>query len=443
MKVSLVRARYPSVWEPTNLMYISAYLKKNYVGNIDCKIYDCFHDADDIILEKIKDSDYVGISGTTPQVPHMKILAEKIKTKYPDMKIVVGGYGPSLEPFKLLNENYIDFVVAGEGEQAMLDIINGKIKTKLVSVDVISDVNSIPEPDRESFDLNKYISIAEKDEGRRVTSIMSERGCPFGCTFCAEGEYGTIWRKSEIKDGKIQKLNPTRMRCRNPKLIVEEMIKVRDKFNITFFKMNDAETNPTRSHFINICKEIVRQNLNVPWGCNMRCDKIDDDICKWAVKAQCNEFWMGIEAGSPEIHRDIKKGTTIPMIRNAFAITKKYGIKRRCYVLLGTPLESHDTVLMTENLIDEIEPDIVGFSILAPYPGTTYYKPEFDKLDWSQIDEFSNTIWKSNFLTNKELRTHQSRLIEKYTEKLAPIIRKKQKLNIGGSQTLDTLMNQS
>ena len=75
MKVSLVRARYPSVWEPTNLMYISAYLKKNYVGNIDCKIYDCFHDADDIILEKIKDSDYVGISGTTPQVPHMKILA--------------------------------------------------------------------------------------------------------------------------------------------------------------------------------------------------------------------------------------------------------------------------------------------------------------------------------------------------------------------------------
>mgnify|MGYP001352213822 CR=1 FL=1 len=91
-------------------------------------------------------------------------------------------------------------------------------------------------------------------------------------------------------------------------------------------------------------------------------------------------------------------------------------------------------------IIDYVDPEIIGFSILAPYPGTSYWKSEYDELDWSQIDEFSNTTWSSGSLSNEELRTEQSRLIEKYSNKLAPIIRKKQKLGIGGSQTLDSIM---
>lgn len=440
LKVSLVRARYPSVWEPTNLMYVSSFIKDRYHGNLEVKILDGFFDSDDQILDQISDSDFVGLSGTTPQVPHMQKLSKLIKKEYPSIKTIAGGYGPSLQPFKFINDPTIDYLVVGEGEQSMLDIINGNTTQKLVSNIPIADVDSIPNPDRDSIDLNRYISIAEKDEGRRVTSIMSERGCAFGCTFCAEGQFGTIWRKADLKNNNLEYERAARLRGRNAKLVVEEMIEVRDRFNITFFKMNDAETNPSRAHFLNICKEMVRQNLDTPWGCNMRCDKVDEEMCQWAVKARCEEFWMGLESGSPEIHRDINKGTTVDMIRKAFAVSKKFGIKRRTYALLGTPLESYETIKETEKLIDEVEPEIIGFSILAPYPGTAYWKPEYDALDWSQIDEFSNTHWSSNNLSNKELRTEQSRLIEKYSDKLAPIIRKKQKLGMGGSQTLDSIM---
>ena len=288
--------------------------------------------------------------------------------------------------------------------------------------------------------MERYIAIAEKDEGRRVTSIMTERGCAFGCTFCAEGKFGTIWRKADLKNNELKYERANRLRGRNAKLIVDEMIQVRDRFNITFFKMNDAETNPSRAHFLNICKEIVKQELDTPWGCNMRCDKVDEEMCEWAVKARCEEFWMGLESGSPEIHREINKGTTVDMIRNSFKISKKFGIKRRTYAILGTPLESYQTIKQTEELIEEVDPEIIGFSILAPYPGTAYWKPEYDEIDWSEIDEFSNTQWSSNYLSNLELRTEQARLIEKFSDKLAPIIRKKQKLGIGGSRTLDSLM---
>ncbi len=440
MKVSLVRARYPSVWEPTNLMYVSSFIKDRYQGNLEVQILDGFFDSDEQILNQISGSDYVGFSGTTPQVPHIKKLSKLVKKEYPSMKTVAGGYGPSLQPFLFLNDPTIDHLVVGEGEQSMLDIINGTATQKLVSNQPIMNIDIIPNPDRDSIDLNRYISIAEKDEGRRVTSIMTERGCAFGCTFCAEGQFGTIWRKADLSNKKLEYERAVRLRQRSAKLVVEEMIEVRDRFNITFFKMNDAETNPSKPHFIKICKEMIDQELNVPWGCNMRCDKVDDEMCDLAVKANCEEFWMGLESGSPEIHRDINKGTTVEMIKKAFDISKKYGIKRRTYALLGTPLESYETIKQTEELIDYVDPEIIGFSILAPYPGTAYWKPEYDKLDWSQIDEFSNTTWSSSNLTNQELRTEQSRLIEKYSDKLAPIIRKKQKLGMGGSQTLDSIM---
>ena len=440
MKISLIRARYPSVWEPTNLMYVSSFIKDRYQDDLQIQILDGYFDSNEEILNKVLDSDYVGFSGTTPQVPHIFQLSRLVKSKNKDIKTIAGGYGPSLQPFKFLNEPSIDFLVVGEGEQSMLDIITGKTSSKLVSTPPIMDIDTIPNPDRDSIDLERYISIAEREEGRRVTSIMSERGCAFGCTFCAEGQFGTIWRKADLKQDKINYERPVRLRGRNPKLVVNEMIEVRDRFDITFFKMNDAETNPSRAHFINVCKEMVEQKLDIPWGCNMRCDKMDDEMCKWAVKARCEEFWMGLESGSPEIHRDINKGTTVEMIRDAFTISKKYGIKRRTYVLLGTPLESLDTIKQTEKLIDEVDPEIIGFSILAPYPGTAYWTQEFDEMDWSQIDEFSNTTWSSKYLSNAELRKEQARLIEKYSDKLAPIIRKKQKLGIGGAQTLDSIM---
>ena len=78
MKVSLVRARYHSVWEPNSLMYISAYLQSK-VPDVKVEIIDGFFDSDEEIVRRVSDSDFVGIGGTTPQVKHMIDLSKKIK----------------------------------------------------------------------------------------------------------------------------------------------------------------------------------------------------------------------------------------------------------------------------------------------------------------------------------------------------------------------------
>lgn len=434
MKVTLIRARYHSVWEPQAIMCISSYLKAHGVRT---QILDAFFESDEAILEKVAGSDIVGLSGTTPQVPHILKLARAIKQLYPHIKTVAGGFGVSLQPHLVMGNPDFDHIVAGEGEQAMLQIALGSEKQKLVSYPPMN-IDDIPFADRDSINLEQYIAIAKRDEGRRVTSVVTQRGCAFDCTFCAEGRYGTIWRKY---DEKATPERPVRFRGRNPKLVVQEMKQVRDKFNIEFFKTSDAETNPTRSHFINLCKEMVDQKLKVPWGCNIRVDKVDDEICDWAVRAGCQEFWMGVESASPEILQHINKGITVDMIRKAFKVSKKYGIIRRTYSFIGTPLETHDTIKKTEELIDELDPEVYGVCILCPYPGTVYYKPEFDNLDWSKIDEYSNTFWSTDNMTNEELRDEQYRLIKKYNSKLATNFNKKFKSGIiaPSGRVLDSL----
>ena len=430
MQVSLVRAKYHSVWEPLNLMYLSAYIKEYYTADpLEVSIYDGYFDDDDYIVENCSHSNVVGISGTTPQLDHILMLAERIKVENPEVKTVVGGFGPSLEPERCFESPFVDHVVIGEGERALLNVLEGATN-RLINVSPIINLDSIPFPDRHAVDLERYISIAEREEGRRVTSVLASRGCPFNCTFCVEGKFGTIWGEVLLENQSVVWKSKKKYRIRSPSYIVKEMREVKKRYDIEFFKFSDAETNPSRRFVMDLCKEMVAQGWNTPWGANFRVDKMDEEICSWLEKAKCTEAWFGVESGSPEILKDIQKGISVKMIKNAFVITKRHGLIRRAYCLLGTPLESFETIKQTEALIDEIDPDVVSFSILAPYPGTMYWKPEFKNVDWSRIDEYSNSLWSSKYLPNKSLKSEQARLMDKYKDKLAPILRKKKVLGV-------------
>ena len=97
---------------------------------------------------------------------------------------------------------------------------------------------------------------------------------------------------------------------------------------------------------------------------------------------------------------------------------------------MGTPLETKETIRETEALIDEVRPDTVSFSILAPYPGTEYYDPaKYADLDWEKIDEYGGSNpWRTDALSHEDLLNERLRLIEKYAGSLAAIMKKKREL---------------
>jgi len=135
--------------------------------------------------------------------------------------------------------------------------------------------------------------------------------------------------------------------------------------------------------------------------------------------AGCESIWIGVESGSPKVLKDMDKGETLEQIEKAFKIARKLGMKTRAYFLLGMPSETIRDIGMTEECADRIQADEVGFTILAPYPGTDFYDKEKHRdVDWSMVDMYENDLCVSNHMTNKELKERRDYLTMKFEKKL-------------------------
>ncbi len=397
MKIVFIQPKtiFGNTWEALNIGYMAAYLKEQ--GYSDTHFFSGFFDLDEMIIEECKDADIVGFSCTSPQMKHALQLAEKIKNS--KNWIVFGGVHPSVLPQDTLDNKCVDAVVVGEGESAMLKIVQGD-RSRIVQSPYIQDLDELPFPDRLLIKQERNIQQAYRDNNLRIASIFSSRGCPFNCAFCASH---CVWTR--------------RVRFRSVNNVLDEFTQVVKDLNIDFIKFSDDTFGLQKDWLINFCQEKIKRNLNAPFGCNIRVNTADREILEWLKKAGCKELWAGVESGSPKILEEMNKGIDIEQVKWFFAITKEMGFFRRAYILLGMPNETKNDIKMTEDLIDKIEPDMVGFTILAPYPGTSFYDPVRHKnADWSLVDEYGNNLVEGKYLTNVELVAEQKRLVKKYKD---------------------------
>ena len=187
MKIALIQPKSFHTWEALNLGYIASYAKKHGFSNF--KFFSGFYETDDEIIAGCGDADIIGFTCTSPHMKHAEYLASKIKR--PGNRTIFGGINPSCLPEQTLENNYVDAVVAGEGEEAFLDILKGN-KEKIVNKPYIKNLDSLPFPDRNLIRQERNIQQAFKDNGYRIASIFCSRGCPFRCTFCASH---SVWSR--------------------------------------------------------------------------------------------------------------------------------------------------------------------------------------------------------------------------------------------------------
>ncbi|MBN2230615.1 MAG: B12-binding domain-containing radical SAM protein [Candidatus Thorarchaeota archaeon] len=392
-------------WEALNIGYLSSYLEKYYSSDLDIEFYSGFYDSDETILHACEDADIIGMSCTSPQFRHGVELANQIKNK--DNLIVFGGVHASALPDLVAQEPSIDVVVVGEGEKAMLQIVNDfnegkKTPSKLLHFDFVEDLDTIPFPDRTVIKNERHIQQAYKDNGVRITSVLTSRGCPFRCAFCCSE---TIWhRKTRIRS------------VGNVLQEIEELVK---DWNIQFLKFSDDTFTLNKKWIAEFSRRKIEIGLNLPYGSNAHVNTIDENMLKHLADSNCTELWYGVESGSSKILKDMRKSINVERIKKVFKLTKDYGIKTRAYFLLGMPNETIEDIRLTEKLCDEIEPDVVGFSLLAPFPDNEFYDYETMKdWDWSMFDEYSNDWVQTKTLTNQQLKDEQKRLVEKYQRKI-------------------------
>jgi anaerobic magnesium-protoporphyrin IX monomethyl ester cyclase len=407
MKVTFIQSYYENVWEALGLGYIIAYCKVYYKGELEINFFQAKFDDHAAILRGSMDSDIVAFSCTSPAYAHGLHLAKCIKNINPDVHTVFGGWHPTALPEEVIKEPCVDQVVVGEGESALLQILNGD-RGKLLRYSGHNHI-LMPWPDRETIHNERTIDLCETMNGRRTASFQMNRGCKVHCKFCAE----------QGMTGKYSRTNNP-IRSRYPLDVIEEIKMVRDEYNIDYFKFVDATFDVTAATVIEFCRFKEATGLDLEWECNIHPGFVQDEkVFEWLKRANCNQINVGCESGSPKILKDVGKGTSLGQIHNVFKWAKQHGIKRRGYFLLGMPDENFYDHDLTVDLIDNIEPDVVGFTILCPYPGTDFYDHESHKdVDWSKTDEYSNDFWNTLHDDNKHLKNRQEYFLDRYSHLL-------------------------
>jgi len=384
MKIALINTntRYTGgLWTtlpPLGPLYIASYLKEH--GHeavfIDADIDDLSHEQIKAILDKERPT-LIGITMNIIMVRAGYELARYLK-QHMDIPIVAGGPYPSAVMGQVFKEcAQIDFVVYGEGEQTVLELvehfegsrklegvdglcyrINGKTQINKPR-EYIADLDTLPFPDFDLIDdLKKYKGTYPIGDQPSLL-IFGSRGCPFSCTFCND----SVWRSKNRK--------------RSPENVVKEIAELREKYGVKEIFFQDDTLNLDRKWFVKICNLIIEAGLNkegcfkAPFRANRKL--IDKPLLKKAREAG---FWMlfyGVESGDPRILAAISKGISREEIAKAFRLTKKAGIRTFASFMIGNLEEDRDSIEKSLAFFKEIDPDYGGFAIATPFPGTALY----------------------------------------------------------------------
>lgn len=379
---------YPLAFEPPlGIASIAAYLKSK---GFDASLLDMQallmdeRELADKLLE-IR-PDVVGITAMTTTFPSALRASKITKKVIPDAKVVLGGVHPTIEPGTTLESRYVDFVVRGEGEVVMEQLMtelekggnisqieglsykqNGEIIIK--SKSPLVDINLLPMPDYGSFPVNEYIKHNQSLRDIRCISVLATRGCPYTCSFCAVKEtMGVRWR------------------AKSPEIVVDELEYLKNKYDLEGFWFKDSILNMNKKWTSQFCEEIIKRKLDIIWQCNTRVDLIREEELKLMVKAGLTELDLGIETGSPDSLKTLKKKVTIQQTKEAVKLAKKY-VKVFGFFMIGIPKETIDDVRMTFDLARELKLDRSTWSIFQPLPGSELYENSLKdgtikKKDW-------------------------------------------------------------
>ncbi|MCL7387226.1 MAG: B12-binding domain-containing radical SAM protein [Thaumarchaeota archaeon] len=356
---------------PLGLAYLASMIRDEHeVKIIDSNVLN--YSFDDVRREmKNFDPDVVGITSVTPSIYEAYKVADLAKSVREDCIVIMGGPHATFLPDEVLMEcKSIDIVVLGEGEETFRELINvidrgdpledvkgiafRKNEKTFVTKPrpLIKDLDKIPFPSFDMLPMDKY-----ELQGVRYMSVISSRGCPFRCYFCASSRiFGGYWRG------------------RSPRNVVEEIKLIHDKFGVKNIEFVDDTFTLNERRVEEICDEILRERLDISWGASSRVDSVNRELAEKMRRAGCWVVYLGIESASQEILDATGKRITMNQIAKAVRILKEAGIKVLGSFILGFPEETIETAEQTITLAKKLDLDYAQFSILTPYPGTPLYE---------------------------------------------------------------------
>jgi radical SAM superfamily enzyme YgiQ (UPF0313 family) len=264
----------------------------------------------------------------------------------------------------------------GEGEMTLLELTNAlqSGKKELHEVDgvvfrdkestvktakrtVLRDLDTLPQPAWDLVDIKRYKDMWQQHAGYFSINIVTTRGCPFKCNWCAKPIYGN------------------RYNTRSPQKVLEELTFLMNNYGFDHVWFCDDIFGLKPGWVQEFAQLVRRENLSFTFKIQSRADLLLQPAYVSSLQeAGCENAWMGAESGSQKILDAMDKGITIGQIHQATSLLKTHGIKPSLFIQFGYLGETKDDIDLTIKMINELMPHEIGISVSYPLPGTGFYE---------------------------------------------------------------------
>lgn len=411
---------------PLGILYVGGTLKKSGFG---VNVYHIASDEIDSIVEEVVAAKplFIGFSTLTGKtIRGTTDMSKEIKKRAPSIPIVWGGVHPSLLPQQCLANEFIDFVIIGEGEVTAVELAralakennferikgigyknNGKIFINPAR-ELIQDIDSY----RIDWSLIDFNKVVYYNYGKKSINYVTSRGCPFACNFC----YNEVFNKRKWRGHSLGH--------------VLEGLKELKQHGIQAVHFNDDELFINMERVLEILKYLKELNIEL-LNCNVRLDSLNDNILQKLVDQNARRVFVGWESGCDRVLSLIGKKITKAEIIEKFKMLARYPeLKVSAGGIIGIPTETweetQETIDFAIKLVDIVPATSLNLGTYIPFPGTKLYelalkngfKPPVDLVDWAQFDIYHGKV---NLSWIKWADSQQQRifiLIDKYAKLL-------------------------
>jgi anaerobic magnesium-protoporphyrin IX monomethyl ester cyclase len=385
-------SRLANLMPPLGLAGIAAFLEGR---GIRAHIVDCFAHPDDerVIRDTLRElrPAFVGFSCTTSSFLDGVRLAAMARSELPGVRTVFGGPHVSALRERLLGDYpEIDFLVAGEGEETLAELIaaDGAGAEGIPGVvsrrgdDIVFAgfrdqgiaLDSLPFPAYEK--LAGYPSAYQLPifnyPRTPSTSCISSRGCPYACSYCDR----SVFRRS--------------FRYNSADYLYAHLAYLRERFGIRHVNFYDDQFTFNRKRVEEFCRMMVDRPLGMTFNCAVRAEHVDFDLLRLMKASGCWMVSLGIETGDPELLAQHRQNADLDMLADTIRLIKKARIRVKGLLMMGLPGESEESIRRSMDYVYSLPIDDFNLAKFTPFPGSPLYEKihqlgSFDE-DWEQMD---------------------------------------------------------
>jgi radical SAM superfamily enzyme YgiQ (UPF0313 family) len=310
--------------------------------------------------------DIIGLSLTTRQWLRAREVVSAV-TAQVDVPVIAGGLHPTFMPEATLAADGFDYVCLGEGEEAMLDLMNAIEDGDAVHGSRIPNIwakgGERPDVRPVIRDLDSMPVLARDmlEEQFGVYHVVAQRGCPYDCSYCAGKAFRSLYGASFSN------------RRRSPQNVIDELVGVRESDTLNYVIFLDDSFTTDNRWVLEYCG-LHAEKVGVGFSAGARVDAVTSEMLHELARAGCRHLGFGVESGSPRVRREImRRFTSDEQIRNAFVWAKDAGILATANYIIGLPGETAADIEMTLALHERLEPDDFQWFVYHPLPGTRLF----------------------------------------------------------------------